>query len=99
MLLPLAYTSDHTRLRFPFVALGFFFTFTGFVIDSAIDVESQLRLAYFESFMMCWGISAPSVILDVWYDNNIADENKRLMLTGVDVSLANLMGVVSSTFF
>ena len=99
MLLLLAYASDYTRLRFPFVALGFFFTFTGFVIYSAIDVESQLRLAYFGSFMMCWGTSAPSVILDVWYNNNIADENKRVMLTSVGVPVANLMGVVSSNIF
>ncbi len=44
--------------------------------------------------MMTWGTSAPSVILDVWYNNNIADENKRVMLTSVGVPVANLMGVV-----
>jgi hypothetical protein len=99
MLLILAFCSDHTRLRFPFVAAGFLFTFTGFVIYAAIDVESQLRVAYFATFMMCWGTSAPSVILDVWYNNNIADENRRVMLTSVGVPVANLMGVVSSNIF
>ena len=49
--------------------------------------------------MMTWGTSAPSVILDVWYNNNIADENRRVMLTGVGVPVANLMGVVSSNIF
>lgn len=44
--------------------------------------------------MMTWGTSAPSVILDVWYNNNLADENKRVMLTSVGVPVANLMGVV-----
>lgn len=48
---------------------------------------------------MCWGTSAPSVILDVWYNNNIADENRRVMLTSVGVPVANLMGVVSSNIF
>lgn len=48
---------------------------------------------------MTWGTSAPSVILDVWYNNNIADENKRVMLTSVGVPVANLMGVVSSNIF
>jgi hypothetical protein len=49
--------------------------------------------------MMTWGTSAPSVILDVWYNNNIADENRRVMLTSVGVPVANLMGVVSSNIF
>ena len=54
MLLVLAFTSDLTRLRFPFVALGFLFTFIGFIIYVAIDVERQLHVAYFASFMMTW---------------------------------------------
>jgi hypothetical protein len=99
MLLILAYASDYTRLRFPFIALGFLFTFCGFIIYSAIDVQSSLRVAYFACFMMTWGTSAPSVILDVWYNNNIADENRRVMLTSVGVPVANLMGVVSSNIF
>ena len=49
--------------------------------------------------MMTWGTSAPSVILDVWYNNNIADENRRVMLTSVGVPVANMMGVVSSNIF
>ena len=48
---------------------------------------------------MTWGTSAPSVILDVWYNNNIANENKRVMLTSVGVPVANMMGVVSSNVF
>ena len=54
MLLVLAFTSDFTRLRFPFVAAGFLFTFIGFIIYVAIDVEKQLHVAYFASFMMTW---------------------------------------------
>lgn len=99
MLLILAYASDYTRLRFPFIALGFFWTFCGFIIYASIDVSQNLQVAYFATFMMTWGTSAPSVILDVWYNNNIADENKRLLLTSVGVPVANLMGVVSSNIF
>ena len=54
MLLVLAFTSDYTRLRFPFVAAGFLFSFIGFIIYVAIDVEKQLQVAYFASFMMTW---------------------------------------------
>jgi hypothetical protein len=99
MLLLLAFASDLSLLRFPFIAAGFLFTFIGFVIYAAIDVEHQLRVAYSACFMMTWGTSAPSVILDVWYNNNIADENRRVMLTSVGVPFANLMGVVSSNIF
>jgi MFS family permease len=99
MLLVLAFASDYTRWRFPFVALGFFFTFCGLIIYAAIDVESSIRVAYFACFMMTWGTSAPSVILDVWYNNNIADENRRVFLTSIGVPVANMMGVVSSNIF
>jgi hypothetical protein len=45
------------------------------------------------------GTSAPSVLLDVWYNNNIASEGKRVVLTSIAVPLANLMGLVSSNIF
>ncbi|KAL1901040.1 hypothetical protein Sste5346_002106 [Sporothrix stenoceras] len=99
VLLVLAFASDYTRKRFPFVAAGFLFTFIGFVIYAAIDVEADLHVAYFASFMMTWGTSAPSVLLDVLYNNNIANENKRVMLTSVGVPAANVMGLVSSNIF
>lgn len=99
MLLILAFSSDYTRKRFPFIALGFLFTFIGFIIYASIDVTSDLHVAYFACFMMTWGTSAPSVLLDVWYNNNIADENRRVVLTSVGVPLANLMGLVSSNIF
>ena len=54
MLLILAFASDLTRWRFPFVAAGFLFTFTGFMIYVGIDVENQLHVAYFATFMMTW---------------------------------------------
>jgi hypothetical protein len=64
MLLILAFSSDYTRLRFPFISLGFAFTFIGMIIFAAIpDVHAQIRVAYFATFMMCWGTSAPSVLL------------------------------------
>jgi hypothetical protein len=99
MLLILAFASDYTRWRFPFIAAGFIFTFIGFMIYVSIDVLHELHVAYFACFMMTWGTSAPSVLLDVWYNNNIADEGKRVVLTSFGVPLANLMGVVSSNIF
>jgi len=99
VLLILAFCSDWTRWRFPFIALGFLFTFIGMVIYAAIDVEKDLSVAYFACFMMTWGTSAPSVLLDVWYNNNIASESRRVVLTSIAVPMANLMGVVSSNIF
>lgn len=99
VLLILAFTSDLTRIRFPFIALGFALTFCGFIIFAAIDVPSHLSVAYFAAFMMVWGTSAPSVLLSTWYNNNIAHEGRRVTLTSVGVPLANLMGLVSSNIF
>lgn len=99
VLLILAFASDLTRLRSPFIALGFLLTFTGFIIYATIDVKHDLTVAYFACFMMTWGTSAPSVLLSTWYNNNVADENRRVTLTSVGVPLANLMGVVSSNIF
>jgi Na+/melibiose symporter-like transporter len=98
VLLILAFASDYTRFRFPFIALGFILTFTGFIIFATIDVSHSLHAAYFTCFMMTWGTSAPSVLLSTWY-NNVADENKRVTLTSVGVPLADLMVVVSSNIF
>ncbi|ORY71476.1 major facilitator superfamily domain-containing protein [Pseudomassariella vexata] len=100
MLLILAFTSDGFKIRFPFISLGFAFTFIGFIIYAAIqDVQAQIRVAYFATFMMCWGTSAPSVLLSTWYNNNVAHEGERLTLTSVGVPLANLMGLVASNVF
>ncbi|KAJ5579455.1 uncharacterized protein N7459_005440 [Penicillium hispanicum] len=100
MLLVLAFASDYTRLRSPFIVLGFLFTFAGFIIYASIDdVHRQLQLAYFATFMMTWGTSAPSVMLSTWYNNNIAHEGRRVLLTSIGVPLANLMGLVSSNLF
>lgn len=100
MLLVLAFASDHVRLRFPFIILGYTFTFIGFIIYAAItDVEAHIHVAYFATFMMCWGTSAPSVLLSTWYNNNIAHEGRRVTLTSVGVPLANVMGLVSSNIF
>ncbi|CAG8895017.1 unnamed protein product [Penicillium egyptiacum] len=117
VLLILAFSSDWTRWRFPFIALGFLFTFVGFIIYATIDVQHDLHVAYFASFLMTWlvhfppirdswkltrlfrGTSAPSVLLDAWYNNNTADEGRRVVLTSIAVPLANLMGVVSSNIF
>ncbi|KAJ1323548.1 MFS transporter ACS family allantoate permease [Microdochium nivale] len=100
MLLILAFSSDLLRIRFPFIMLGFALSFTGFIIYAAIpDVQAQLQLAYYACFMMVWGTSAPSVLLSAWYNNNIAHEGRRVVLTSVGVPLANLMGLVSSNIF
>ncbi|KAL2818152.1 major facilitator superfamily domain-containing protein [Aspergillus cavernicola] len=100
MLLILAFSSDAVKLRSPFIVLGFLFTFTGFMIYASIsDVQDQIRVAYFATFMMTWGTAAPSVLLSTWYNNNIAHEGRRVLLTSIGVPLANLMGVVASNVF
>ncbi|KAF1958421.1 MFS general substrate transporter [Byssothecium circinans] len=98
-LLILAFASDLTRIRFPFIALGFALTFIGFLIFATQDVFNNHVVGYYACFMMTWGTSAPSVLLSTWYNNNIAHEGRRVTLTSIGVPLANLMGVVSSNIF
>lgn len=62
VLLILAFSSDWTRWRFPFIALGFVFTFVGFVIYATIDVEHDINVAYFASFLMTWLVQ-PSLLM------------------------------------
>lgn len=99
MLLILAFSSDYSRRRGPFIVLGFIFTFVGFLVYATIDVLHQKHVAYFATFMMCWGTSAPSVLLSTWYNNNTPHEGRRIVLTSVGVPLANVMGLVSSNIF
>ncbi|RJE20454.1 Mfs transporter [Aspergillus sclerotialis] len=100
MLLILAFCSDFAKIRSPFIVLGFLLTFCGFIVYASIDdVQAKIDVAYFATFMMTWGTSAPSVLLSTWYNNNIAHEGRRVLLTSIGVPLANLMGLVSSNVF
>ncbi|KAK7202800.1 major facilitator superfamily domain-containing protein [Myxozyma melibiosi] len=99
VLLILAFTSDFTRMRFPFIAAGFMFPVIGFIIYAAIDVEHSIGVAYFACFLMTAGTSAPSVLLSTWYNNNTPNEGRRAALTAVGVPMANVMGLVSSNIF
>lgn len=103
VLLLLSYGSDRSRLRWPFITFGFILTFVGFLVYVSLlhitTDDADHNAAYFATFLMVSGASAPSVILDAWLNNNIADENKRVMLTSVGVPLSNLMGVVASNIF
>lgn len=96
----LAFASDSAKLRSPLIALAYLLTFTGFMIYASIsDIHAHLHIAYFATFMMTWGTSAPSVLVSTWYNNNIAHESRRVLLTSIGVPLANLMGLVSSNVF
>ncbi|KZO96695.1 putative MFS transporter [Calocera viscosa TUFC12733] len=98
-LLVLAYVSDYTRIRFAYLALALVFPFVGFVLYATLNLDTQLGIAYFATFLMCMGSSAPSVLLATWYNNNTPSEGRRSALTAVGIPLGNLMGVVTSNIF
>ncbi|KAK9376554.1 major facilitator superfamily domain-containing protein [Lipomyces chichibuensis] len=99
VLLILAFSSDFTRFRFPFIATGFAFPVIGFIIYASIDVLHSIHVAYFACFLMTAGTAAPSVLLSTWYNNNTPAESRRAALTAVGVPMANVMGLVSSNIF
>jgi len=45
------------------------------------------------------GSNTPSVMLSTWYSNNSISENKRVVLTGVMVGIANASGLISGNVF
>ncbi|KAI6715544.1 hypothetical protein JHW43_001897 [Diplocarpon mali] len=83
----------------PFITLGFIFTFCGVIIYATIDFLHYTKIAYFATFMICRGTSAPSVLLSTWFNNNTPHEDRRVVLTSVGVPLANVIGLVSSNIF
>ncbi|KAF7561150.1 hypothetical protein G7046_g2985 [Stylonectria norvegica] len=99
MIIILAFCSDFTKRRGPFIVLAFMFTLIAFIIYATIDVLENLHVAYFATFMMCWGAGAPSILLCTWYNNNIPHEGRRMALTSIGVPLCNLMGLISSNIF
>ncbi|KAK9369479.1 major facilitator superfamily domain-containing protein [Lipomyces kononenkoae] len=99
VLLILAFSSDFSRLRFPFIAIGFAFPVIGFIIYASIDALNSIGVAYFACFLMTAGTAAPSVLLSTWYNNNTPAESRRAALTAVGVPMANVMGLVSSNIF
>lgn len=100
VLILLSIASDKTRLRFPFVVLGFLITFIGFIVYVTIPhFVAHHGVAYFSCFLMVAGAAAPSVLLDAWFNNNTADENRRIVLTSFAVPCSNLMGIVTSNIF
>lgn len=50
-------------------------------------------------FLLCIGANTPSVLLSTWYSNNSISENKRVVLTGVMVGIANASGLISANIF
>ncbi|CAN6629880.1 high-affinity nicotinic acid transporter [Trichomonascus vanleenenianus] len=98
-LLMLAFASDLTTLRFPFLMAAFGLECLGFLIYGVINIKSNYGAAYFATFLMCSGPAASSVILVTWFNNNTPGETRRAVLSAVAVPLANAAGLISSNIF
>ncbi|KAG9245123.1 hypothetical protein BJ878DRAFT_582175 [Calycina marina] len=83
MLLILAFSSKYTRRRGPFMVLGFFLSFCGFIIYAAIDVLERKMIEYFACFMMCGALQ----------------HRRHVVPILVGVPLANVVSLVSSNVF
>lgn len=53
-LLVLASASELTRLRLPFLAARFLFTFTRFIVYIGFSIQKQLQIGYFAYPIMNW---------------------------------------------
>ncbi|KAK8864424.1 hypothetical protein IAR55_001672 [Kwoniella newhampshirensis] len=92
-------SSDYFRERSLHVVVPLIITMIGFIILGTIDVLNNKGVAYFACFLLCIGANTPSVMLSTWYSNNSISENKRVVLTGVMVGIANASGLISSNVF
>jgi roadblock/LC7 domain-containing protein len=92
-------SSDYFRERALHIVIPLLITMIGFVILGTIDVLHNVGVAYFACFLLCIGSNTPSVLLATWYSNNSISENKRVVLTGVMVGIANAAGLISGNIF
>lgn len=98
-LLILAFISDFHQVRSLYIIIAFLVSIIGFAVFSAIDVQSNVGVAYFTCFLMTAGGSASSVLLATWYNNNTPGETRRAVLSAVGVPLANAAGLISTNIF
>ncbi|CAN6618529.1 high-affinity nicotinic acid transporter [Trichomonascus vanleenenianus] len=98
-LLILAFSSDLSQVRFPYIMAAFAIECVGFLVYGVIDINTHYGAAYFATFLMCSGGSASSVILATWYNNNTPGETRRAVLSAVGIPLANAAGLISSNIF
>lgn len=68
------------------------------VFSLYVSSHSDYRIAS-ACFLLCIGSNTPSVMLSTWYSNNSISENKRVVLTGVMVGIANASGLISGNIF
>ncbi|QLG72278.1 hypothetical protein HG535_0C06330 [Zygotorulaspora mrakii] len=98
-LIVLSFGSDYARVRSGFIIIGVSITLIGFVVFGCIDTESHLGVAYFSCFLMTTGSSVSSVLTSTWYNNNIPNENRRVVISAIGVPLANAAGLISTNIF
>jgi sugar phosphate permease len=98
-LLAIAWSSDHFRERTFHVTFSLVLSMVGMIILAAIDVERQIRVGYFATFLMAAGAYVPSCLVQSWQNNNNLNETSRAATTGLLVGLGNFMGILSAATF
>ena len=98
-LLAIAWSSDHFRERTFHVSFALVLSLVGMVILAAIDVEANIRVGYFATFLMAAGAYVPSCLVQSWQNNNNLNETSRAATTGLLVGLGNFMGILSAATF
>lgn len=98
-LLGFTFSSDYFRERSLHVVVPLLITMVGFIILGSIDVVHNTGVGYMACFFLCIGSNTPSVMLATWYSNNSISENKRAVLAGVMVAIANAAGIISGQIF
>lgn len=94
--LVLAYFSDKTGYRGPFLATGVVLLIIGYAILISVD---NLKVRFFATFVAALGIYPTTGLSLMWMQDNVARYYKRATMVGFTLTLGNTAGVAVGQIF
>ncbi|KAH5138173.1 hypothetical protein HBH69_225250 [Parastagonospora nodorum] len=94
--LALAWASDRTGLRGPFLIVGLVCLITGYSILITVD---NLKVKFFACFVAALGIYPTTGLSIMWLQDNVSRHYKRATMVGFTLTLGNTAGVAVGQIF
>ncbi|KAG4260878.1 high-affinity nicotinic acid transporter [Fusarium proliferatum] len=94
--LVIAYFSDRTGYRGPFLGIGLTLLIIGYAILLSVD---NLKVRFFASFVAALGIYPTTGLSIMWLQDNVARYYKRATMVGFTLTLGNTAGVAVGQIF
>ncbi|KAH7025161.1 major facilitator superfamily domain-containing protein [Microdochium trichocladiopsis] len=94
--LALAWASDRTKLRGPFLIVGLVCLIVGYSILLTVD---NLKVRFFACFVAALGIYPTTGLSLMWLQDNVSRHYKRATMVGFTLTLGNTAGVAVGQIF